>query len=250
MQWEQWKNKWLEEERHAFAGWDFSHLENRWQHEPLAWDYRAIVGENLRPADRLLDMGTGGGEFLLTLGHPYENTTVTEAWPPNIRLCRSRLAPLGIEVCPMEGDRLPLDENRFDIVINRHEAYDLQEVRRVLKPGGLFITQQVGGQNCLDLAARINSRMPAYPRFSLETELPKFRGCGFALRDARESFTEVKFLDVGAIVFWARIIEWTFPGFSVENNFPQLCALQNELEQKGCITSREHRFIIVAENEK
>ncbi|MNJ78400.1 hypothetical protein D3C77_761450 [compost metagenome] len=32
-------------------------------------------------------------------------------------------------------------------MINRHEAYSVQELNRILKPGGLFITQQVGGQN-------------------------------------------------------------------------------------------------------
>ena len=50
------------------------------------------------PEKELLDMGTGGGEFLLTLGHPGEHTTVTEGYPPNVQLCRQRLEPLGIQV--------------------------------------------------------------------------------------------------------------------------------------------------------
>ena len=29
-------------------------------------------------------MGTGGGEFLLTLDHPFYNTVVTESYPPNV----------------------------------------------------------------------------------------------------------------------------------------------------------------------
>ena len=35
---------------------------------------------------RLLDMDTGGGEFLLSLGHPFERTAATEGYPPNVEL--------------------------------------------------------------------------------------------------------------------------------------------------------------------
>ncbi|WP_346916771.1 hypothetical protein [Clostridium sp.] len=38
----------------------------------------------LKTEHRLLDMGTGGGEFLLTLDHPFYNTVVTESYPSNV----------------------------------------------------------------------------------------------------------------------------------------------------------------------
>lgn len=226
------KSYWLAEEQHSFQGWDFSHIQSRWQHEPLGWDYKSIIMEHLCPTDQLLDMGTGGGEFLLSLNHPYENTSVTEAWAPNIQLCRERLAPLGIQVYPVQEDA------------------PLPEVKRVLKLGGLFITQQVGSENCASLEKRINLEEYARPAFSLQTELPVFQECGFAVKYAAESFPELKFFDVGAIVFWAKIIEWSFPGFSVEKNFERLCALQNELELRGFISTTEHRFLIVSQNLK
>lgn len=40
----------------------------------------------------------------------------------------------------------------FDIIISRHEAFDIDEVYRLLKPNGLFITQQVGGLNNKELS--------------------------------------------------------------------------------------------------
>ncbi len=247
------KNLWLAEETCAFQGWDFSHLDGRWRCEPAEteWDYSAIVMKYLRPADRLLDMGTGGGEFLLSLGHPYQNTAVTEAWAPNIRLCREKLAPLGIAVYPTPKDNpLPIADNTFDIVINRHASYDPSEVRRILKPGGIFITQQVGGENCIDLARRINLEAPTHPAFSLRTELPRFLKGGFSVLDASECFPVLKFFDVGAVVFWARIIEWSFPNFSVEKNFDKLCALEDDLQRNGFLSSIQHRFVIVAQNTK
>jgi hypothetical protein len=84
----------------------------------------------------------------------------------------------------------------------------------------------------------------------LEIELPKFRDCRFSVQYADECFPPLKFFDVGAIVFWAKIIEWSFPGFSVEGNFDRLCTLQDEMTQNGFVSDLQHRFIIVAENVK
>ena len=251
MDYEELKNKWTKEEQYAFQGWDFSHLRSRWEHGLLDWDYKSLVMEYLHPTDLLLDMGTGGGEFLLSLEHPYENTSVTEAWPPNIQLCMEKLKPLGIQVCPVqENNPLPITDNYFDIVINRHESYDLHEVRRVLKPGGVFITQQVGGTNCIMLETHINLEAPVPQAFSLETELPAFHNCGFAVKYSNECFPRLKFFDVGAIVFWAKIIEWSFPEFSVERNFDKLCTLQDDINQNGAVSDLEHRFVIVAQKIK
>ena len=92
-------------------------------------------------------MGTGGGEFLLTLNHPYKNTSVTESWGPNVKLCKEKLEPLGVEVKEVFNDNeLPFEDDTFDIIINRHESFDIKEIKRILKVDGIFITQQVGGE--------------------------------------------------------------------------------------------------------
>ncbi|MFA7674207.1 MAG: SAM-dependent methyltransferase, partial [Clostridia bacterium] len=73
-------SRWQKEEKEVFTGWDFSHLDGRYERTELPWDYRSEVKKYLKREMKLLDMGTGGGEFLLTLDHPYENTTVTEGY--------------------------------------------------------------------------------------------------------------------------------------------------------------------------
>lgn len=44
----------------------------------------------------LLEIDTGGGEFLLSLNHTYKLTAATEGYPPNVKICREEILPLGI----------------------------------------------------------------------------------------------------------------------------------------------------------
>jgi len=238
----------LAEQACSFSGWDFSHLDGRMTTEPLPWDYRSIVDERLKPSDRLLDMGTGGGEFLLTLGHPPELTTVTEAWPPNLKLCQQRLAPLGINVVhTFNDDALPLGDASFDVVLNRHESFDAREVFRVVRPGGVFVTQQVGGRNNADLASSlIDGWSPSFPNHSLAVNKQLLTDAGFIVIADQEASPVTRFTDVGAVVYYAKIIEWEFAGFNVDTCFTKLLKLNKHVQDGQPITATGHRFLLVA----
>lgn len=56
--------------------------------------------------------------------------------------------------------------------------------------------------------------------------------------------------DVGGIVYYAKVIKWEFPGFSVISSFNELCKMNEELKKKPYIESSEHRFIITTKNVK
>lgn len=79
---------WMEEEKTAhITGWDFSHIHGRYEEEnDLPWDYKSIIRQYLRDDSKILDYDTGGGEFLLSLNHPYDRTAATEGFQPNVRL--------------------------------------------------------------------------------------------------------------------------------------------------------------------
>ena len=241
---------WAAEERTFFQGWDFSHLDGRWEEEALPWSYREELEPYLNYRTVLLDMGTGGGEFLLSLNPPRGRTYATEGYPPNVELCRRRLPIHGIELRQVYDDSdLPFDDGMFDLVINRQEAYDADEVRRVLKPGGYFVTQQVGGRNNERLAHFLLPGLPEDLRE--EQDLDHARRAleerDFTILRAHEAFCSLRFFDVGALVYFARIIEWEFPGFSVEKCFEQLWELQGQLERDGFLESREHRYLLTAQ---
>ena len=240
---------WKAEENIAhIKGWDFSHIEGRFAEEKLPWDYHQIILEHLKPEMRILDMDTGGGEFLLSLNHPYKNTAATEAYPPNVELCRQTLLPLGIDFRPGDGKKPPFEDTSFDLVINRHGDFDAREIHRILKPGGLFITQQVGAENDRELVELLcgKNELPFSEQY-LNIATKKFRDAGFTILDARECFRSIKFIDVGALVWFARIIQWEFSNFSVDTCIDGLLNAQKLLEQKGCIEGKNHRFLLIAQ---
>ena len=244
------KEYWLSEEKKMFQGWDFSYIGERKSEEPLPWNYDNIVRKYLNTNSILLDMGTGGGEHLLALKHPYNNTFATEAYPPNFELCKRTLMPLGIDVRQVFNDNyFPFKNDMFDIIINRQAYFDINEVYRLLKPNGLFITQQVGELNNKELRRvlisdfnEINSN-----EHTLKSNLGLIKSKGFTILKADECFPKQRFLDVGALVYYARIIEWEFPNFSVDSCFNQLCKLQSIIEEQGFVESKQHRFVIVAQ---
>ena len=240
---------WKAEEQISHVhGWDFSHVDGRVVEDALPWDYREQILHYLKPEMQILDIDTGGGEFLLSLHHPYRNTSATENYPPNIELCQNTLLPLGIDFRSADGKgNLPFEDERFDLVLNRHGDLNPEEICRVLKPGGLFITQQVGAENDRELVELLcgHTDLP-FPDQYLKIISDQFSQTGFEILDGRECFRPIRFYDVGALVWFARIIEWEFPGFSVERCQDQLLHAQAILDEEGCIEGRIHRILMIA----
>lgn len=244
------KEYWLSEEKMIFKGWDFSYIGKRKLEETLPWNYDKMVLQYLNINSKLLDMGTGGGEHLLTLNHPYSNTSATEAYPPNFKLCQTTLMPLGINVRQVFNDNyLPFKNDAFNIIINRQASFDVSEVYRLLKPNGLFITQQVGDLNNKELRKFLISDFNEIKinEHTLKSNLGLIKSKGLTILKSGEYFPSQMFLDVGALVYYAKIIEWEFPNFSVNSCFKQLCELQSIVEEQGFVESKQHRFFIIAQ---
>lgn len=146
-----------EAETHAVEGWDFSWLGDRAVTQPPPWDFAQIVARHAQRAPDLLDLGTGGGGWLASLRSRPARAVAPEAWPPNVEVARRRLEPLGVEVmsvasAPDNRDQppgfdsrvLPFDDASFSLVVSRHESYLAADVARILRPVGVFLTQQMG----------------------------------------------------------------------------------------------------------
>lgn len=242
---------WEAEESIAYIhGWDFSHLDGRYEEEPLPWDYKDEVLHRLKPSMRILDMDTGGGEFLMSLGHPFEKLAATEGYPPNVKLCEETLFPLGIDFRPAEsGGKIPFEDQSFDMVMNRHGSFCPEEIHRVLKPGGIFVTQQVGAENDREFVKLLlgeDMEMP-FPNQYLEITKNAFVEAGFSVTDGKECRKEIRFFDTGALVWFARVLPWEFPDFSAAQYADRLFRAEEILQEQGFLSGTIHRYFLAAE---
>lgn len=184
----------------------------------------------------------------MSLNHPFKKTSATEGFQPNVELCREKLLPLGINFreCCNPAD-IPYNSETFDMIINRHGAFDARELYRLLKKDGIFVTQQVGGDNDKDLVDMVlPGTKGLFSHLRLKEQIKVFEEAGFQIVRAEEAYRPIKFYDVGAFVWFARIIEWEFLDFSVDRCFERLLKMQGILEEKGEIEGTIHRYLIVA----
>lgn len=211
---------WQREESEPFSGWDFSHLKDRYTEDPPAWSYEDLARDLIRVSESVLDMGTGGGEKLLEFKDVLPKaTTATEGYLPNLAVARQNLKPHGIEVIHYNietEDLMPFSANSFALILNRHEAFDAFEVARVLKPNGVFLTQQVDGRSQADLASVFGKAAP-FDYVHLSVCSAEVRYAGLIMERGEESMGKMRFADVGALVYYAHAAPWDFPDdFSVE----------------------------------
>ena len=233
-----------------FEGWDFTYLSKsgRMKEFPLNWNYYSEIIDYCKRSNSLLDMGTGGGEFLSSLSFLPEDTCATEGYKPNIKIAKNQLEPLGIKVYPIKDDSdLPIESERFDLIINRHESFCVSEVKRILRDKGYFITQQVGGLNSLELNILLGNSDYQFEKWNLNKAIKEFLDYDFKIIKMKEDEKKTRFYDIGAIVYYLKVIPWEIPDFSVEEYYEELFSLHKLIERQGYIDLMCHRFLVIAQ---
>jgi len=210
-----------------FCGWDFTTLGTRLVTEPPPWAFDEIVADCASNATTMLDMGTGGGEWLSSLRSRALVTVATESWPPNVGLAAAKLRTLGVPVVQDEGatdnlhqgrkdprGRLAFRAESFDLVTNRHESFVASEVARVLRREGIFVTQQAhsGSQQFHEL---LGAQPPHVEEFQMGMALEQLSAAGLTVDEAAEGHATTVFADIGALAWYLRSVPWAVPGFSV-----------------------------------
>lgn len=234
----------------SMEGWDWSLFDGRFTEQPPSWDYRDIARSYLTRASTVLDLGTGGGELLSSLGPLPPRVVATEGYEPNVAVAGRHLRPLGVQVLDTTGlgDEqypLPLRDGSSDLVLNRHESYHPPEVYRVLAAGGHFVTQQVGGRDIEELNDALGAPPHDYRDWTLELAVRQAEDAGFQVIDQREELVPAAFHDIGAVVMFARFNSWQVPDFDVDRYAPQLRALHDRLSAGHPLPVSCHRFLLI-----
>ncbi|HEX5479861.1 MAG TPA: methyltransferase domain-containing protein [Dehalococcoidia bacterium] len=232
-------------ERAARAtGWLFGDLRAT-NPSPTPWSYEAMAGELVRGASRVLDLGTGGGERLavIILGST-ARVVATEEWQLNAPVAYRRLRPLGVPVVRCSSLAVPFAGASFDLVLDRHEALDPAEVARLLAPGGVVLTQQVGPHNWPELTPYFPEKVIFEDHFELYQG--GFRDNGLAIDDVRWHDGTVAFERLSDLVFMLLVAPWEAPGFDPGRDVDRLIEIEDALRREQGIVLTEPRYLIRA----
>ncbi len=152
--------------------------------EKLPWDYKKRLLEFVKDNTKLLIMGIKDENFTLSLDHDFSLTSVTA--DKNSEFAKL-LEKYGVCV-KEEGEKLYFDDESFDLVLNYHSAYSVEEVKRVLKKGGHFITEQIGARDEEELR---NFEPKENPDYNLENKSAELRNLGFKTVYTNQAYPRV-----------------------------------------------------------
>lgn len=125
-------------------GWDFSNV--KCISERTRWDLYREVTKVCKKSDILLDIGTGGGEAILSIAESALLLFGIDQSTGMIETATRNSAKSGIpnvRFLKMEAEKLDFPNDFFNVVSCRHSEFFAKEISKVLIQGGTFLTQQV-----------------------------------------------------------------------------------------------------------
>jgi SAM-dependent methyltransferase len=227
----------------ARRGWDFSGLSELRQ--PVPWEYHEVVLRYLRSTDVVLDVGTGSGERLRDLAPFFRQGLGIDVDPEMVRLAsETALAgQLRFLVCSEQLESIP---GIFDVIIDRQAPFDLGAVARHLRPGGYFLTQQVGERNMACVKAALG-QPPAPPPISPQA----ITASGLRLLAFVEYDVEYVVGDIESLVFWFNALDLAHADLDGRSALASAATLNRVLagnvDERGFVTN-EHRYLAIAQS--
>ncbi|MGN7415992.1 class I SAM-dependent methyltransferase [Paenibacillus sp. SAF-068] len=231
-------------------GWNFSSMNVI--SEKIGWNFYEEVVCHTRSSDLLLDIGTGGGEAILSIaGEPLLLVGIDLA-QEMIETAQRNLQTAGVHpnvrFLHMDAENLAFPKHFFNVVSSRHSGFSASEVFRVLAEGGIFLTQQVSEHDKSNIAEAFGrgQSLGIQPGTLMERYKHELQTAGFHDIQAREYNVVEHYAtpeDLMFLLTHAPII----PDFGkVETDFERFQQFVREhYEEKG-IRTNSARFMITA----
>jgi hypothetical protein len=184
-------------------------------------------------------------------------TVAYEEWAPTIPAAVRTLRPLGVHLVRALGSvdnvsahpapsrrGLPFADGAFDLVIDRHEAFDPAEVGRITRSGGTFVTQQVGSDEAASVRALFDLPLDQ-PAWDADVATAQLAAAGWRVDDVREERVLSQFTDIAALIGYVRSTPWAYADLELAAALPRLSQLHDQSRVRP-ISAVTHRFLIRA----
>jgi SAM-dependent methyltransferase len=212
--------------------------------QPVPWEYHDVVLGYLRSSDVVLDVGTGAGERLRDLAPSFGHGLGIDADPEMVRLARENPAAGNLSF-RVGSERLESVPETFDVIIDRHAPFDLGAIAAHLRPGGYFLTQQVGERNMACVKAALGQ--PASPP---ATGRQAIAASGLRPLAVMEYDVEYVVRDIESLVFWLTALDPAHADIDGRAALASAAILNRVLagnvDKRGFVTN-EHRYLAIAQ---
>lgn len=241
------------------TGWDFSVMKT--ERDPIPWQYVELVKQYLKPSDYVLDLGTGGGEIFLKLANSYKKGVGIDRDPNMVKTAKEKISTeltdkISFEV--MDTNDLTFSDSTFDVVIDRQAPVPVDEIIRILKTNGYFITQMIGKNNMQNINREFNPNFVSKSKLKGDAKslAEKFlkNGCSVIAVCSYNVNYYVK--DVASLLFWFKAIRShghatsAIPeDFTVEKYWKQINNFLDKYKTPRGFVTNEHRELLIIRKE-
>jgi SAM-dependent methyltransferase len=229
-------------------GWNFSRV--RAGRDPVPWDYVDVVRQYIKPLDRVLDIGTGGGEIFFSLASYFGEGVGIDQNPAMIETARRNQSALSIEnisLMRMDGSDLRFDADEFDVVLLRHLRVYVSEIVRVLHQGGYFIAQIVGQRTSLNILNAFGWKPSSFGAdwWQTVTDLAdQFRLNGCQIITQAEYDVPYWFHDLESFMFWLMSVPWP-EDIELHKHWQNINQILETSQTERGIETNEHRGLLI-----
>lgn len=230
-------------------GWDFGWLEGRAIEDRPSWHYFNMVAERATAASALLDVEAGVGRMIGSLPAFPPLAVATEGFPASVAIAAPRLKARGVQLVVTSQRRvgLPFAPESFDLVVSRHPIEPWwQEIARVLVHGGYYFAQHVGPHSLRSLSEFLMGPLPDESKRDPDRERRAAEDAGLVVQALEVECPRTAFFDIGAVVYFLRVVPWIVPDFDVAKYRERLFDLHEVIERDGGFETTASRMLIEA----
>lgn len=223
-------------------GWNFSSM--KIESEPAPWDYNSVIKKYLKSTDKVLDIGTGGGEKLIKLTKYYQHALGIDIDPEMINIAKENSGKIDNVEFTVSNENMDSIRSVFDMITDRHSPFNLSAIREHLKNEGYFITQQVGERNMLNIKQVLHEIIAPPPVSKTAILDSRLKLVAF-----EEYNIEYVVKDIQSLIFWLNALNLLHADIDGSKALKDLNIineiLKNNVDKRGFVTN-EHRYLVIA----